>query len=257
MYELRSKKILISGASKGLGLVGARAFAEAGAHLVLAARSMERLEEVRKSLPHADKHMSFAGDLTQSGKVLELIETGESFFGNFDVIIHVAGGGLGLREPLLASEDFRKLYELNVGIAVGINRLVIPGMIERGIGNIVHVCSIASTEATGSVGYNTSKAALAAYVRSLGREIADTGVIVTGVLPGAFLAPQNAFVRLSEKNPDAYKEFIETRLPRKHIGRAEEIVPLLLFLSSTAASMMSGCCVPIDAGEGLSYVSHF
>ena len=97
--------------------------------------------------------------------------------------------------------------------------------------------------------YNTSKAALAAYVRSLGREIADTGVIVTGVLPGAFLAPNNAFVRLRENNPEVYKNFVQERLPRKRIGQANEIIPLLLYLSSEAASMMSGCCVPIDAGE--------
>ncbi|HIA66718.1 TPA: SDR family oxidoreductase [Candidatus Poribacteria bacterium] len=254
MYKLENKKILISGASKGLGYVCARAFADEGAHLVIAARSMEQLEQLRESLPNSERHMSFAADLTQSGKISELVETGESFLGNFDVIMHVAGGGLGLRDPLLTLEDFRKLYELNVGIAVGINRLIIPRMIEKGYGNVVHVCSIASTEATGSVGYNMSKAALAAYVRSLGREIADTGVIVTGILPGAFLAPQNAFVRLSENNPVAYKNFIEARLPRKHVSRAKEIVPLLLFLSSSAASMMSGCCVPIDAGEGVSYL---
>ena len=171
--------------------------------------------------------MAFAADLTQPEKIIELIEESENFLGGFDVIIHVAGGGLGLRDPLLTLEDFRQLYELNVGIAVGVNRLVIPKMIAKGAGNVVHVCSIASTEATGSVGYNTSKAALAAYVRSLGREIADTGVIVTGILPGAFLAPNNAFVRLRENNPEVYKNFVQERLPRKRIGQANEIIPLL------------------------------
>ena len=198
--------------------------------------------------------MAFAADLTQPEKIIELIEESENFLGGFDVIIHVAGGGLGLRDPLLTLEDFRQLYELNVGIAVGVNRLVIPKMIATGAGNVVHVCSIASTEATGSVGYNTSKAALAAYVRSLGREIADTGVIVTGILPGAFLAPNNAFVRLRENNPEVYKNFVQERLPRKRIGQANEITPLLFFLSSSAATMMSGCCVPIDAGEGMSFL---
>ena len=198
--------------------------------------------------------MVFAADLTQPEKITELIEESENFLGGFDVIIHVAGGGLGLRDPLLTLEDSRRLYELNVGIAVGVNRLVIPKMIAKGAGNVVHVCSIASTEATGSVGYNTSKAALAAYVRSLGREIADTGVIVTGILPGAFLAPNNAFVRLRENNPEVYKNFVQERLPRKRIGQANEIIPLLLYLSSEAASMMSGCCVPIDAGEGMSFL---
>lgn len=254
MYKFENKKILLTGASKGLGSICAKAFAENGAQLLITARSIEQLEQLRQSLPNPDKHMTFAADLTQPEKIIELIEESENFLGGFDVIIHVAGGGLGLRDPLLTLEDFRQLYELNVGIAVGVNRLVIPKMIATGAGNVVHVCSIASTEATGSVGYNTSKAALAAYVRSLGREIADTGVIVTGILPGAFLAPNNAFVRLRENNPEVYKNFVQERLPRKRIGQANEIIPLLFFLSSSGATMMSGCCVPIDAGEGMSFL---
>ena len=254
MYKFENKKILLTGASKGLGCICAKAFAENGAQLLITARSIELLEQLRQSLPNPDKHMVFAADLTQPEKITELIEESENFLGGFDVIIHVAGGGLGLRDPLLTLEDSRRLYELNVGIAVGVNRLVIPKMIAKGAGNVVHVCSIASTEATGSVGYNTSKAALAAYVRSLGREIADTGVIVTGILPGAFLAPNNAFVRLRENNPEVYKNFVQERLPRKRIGQANEIIPLLFFLSSSAATMMSGCCVPIDAGEGMSFL---
>ena len=254
MYKFENKKILLTGASKGLGCICAKAFAENGAQLLITARSIEQLEQLRQSLPNPDKHMAFAADLTQPEKITELIEESENFLGGFDVIIHVAGGGLGLRDPLLTLEDSRRLYELNVGIAVGVNRLVIPKMIATGAGNVVHVCSIASTEATGSVGYNTSKAALAAYVRSLGREIADTGVIVTGILPGAFLAPNNAFVRLRENNPEVYKNFVQERLPRKRIGQANEITPLLFFLSSSAATMMSGCCVPIDAGEGMSFL---
>ena len=254
MYKFENKKILLTGASKGLGCICAKAFAENGAQLLITARSIDLLEQLRQSLPNPDKHMVFAADLTQPEMIIELIEESENFLGGFDVIIHVAGGGLGLRDPLLTLEDSRRLYELNVGIAVGVNRLVIPKMIAKGAGNVVHVCSIASTEATGSVGYNTSKAALAAYVRSLGREIADTGVIVTGILPGAFLAPNNAFVRLRENNPEVYKNFVQERLPRKRIGQANEIIPLLLYLSSEAASMMSGCCVPIDAGEGMSFL---
>jgi len=254
LYHFENKKILVTGASKGLGLVCAKAFAAYGAQLVITARTKEELERLKYSLPNPDSHMVFSADLTKTKNIAELVEESENFLSKFDVVVHVAGGGLGLKDPLLALEDLRKLYDLNVGVAVGINQLIIPKMIKNGAGNVVHVCSIASTEATGSVGYNTSKAALAAYVRSLGRELASTGVIVTGILPGAFLAPSNAFIRLKENNPKGYENFVESRLPRRSIGQADEIIPLLLFLSSNAASMMSGCCVPIDAGEGMSFL---
>lgn len=252
--ELEDKKILITGASKGLGFVCAKALAKEKTRLVLTARSKEKLEKLRNSLSNPEKHMCFAADLTEPKAIQELIKKSKEFFGSFDVLLHVAGGGLGLRDPLLSTEEFEKLYKLNIGIAAEINRLVVPDMIKKGSGNVVHVCSIASTEATGSVGYNTAKSALAAYVRTLGREIASTGVIVTGILPGGFLAPGNSFERLRESKPDVYKKFIKERLPRKRLGDAKEIVPLILLLCSPAASMMSGCCVPIDGGEGMSYV---
>ncbi len=105
----------------------------------------------------------------------------KEFLGKIDVVLHVVGGGLGLRDPLLKSEDFIKLFKLNVTAASEINRIVLPEMIKRKKGNLVHVGSIASSEATGSVGYNSVKSAVAAYVRSLGREVAGSGVVVTGV----------------------------------------------------------------------------
>jgi 3-oxoacyl-[acyl-carrier protein] reductase len=95
---------------------------------------------------------------------------------------------------------------------------------------------------------------LAAYTRTLGRALADTGVIVTAILPGGFWAPNNSFVRLQEKDPKILDEWVEKHLPRKKLGEPDEIFPLLFFLASRGATMMAGCCVPIDGGEGVTYV---
>ena len=105
----------------------------------------------------------------------------------------------------------------------------------------------------GSVGYNTAKAALAAYVRSLGRELYNNKVIVTGILPGYFIAPDNAMDRFKKKNLSTYNKFIKTRLLRRSMGNVSEVLPMLLFLCSKHSSMMGGCLVPMDAGEGKSY----
>mgnify|MGYP001307513845 CR=1 FL=1 len=116
----------------------------------------------------------------------------------------MVGGGYGFRDPLLTWEQFETLYKVNVSIAAEINRLVLPSMVEQKKGFVVHVGSVASQEATASVGYNTVKASLAAYVRSLGREMAHTGVIITGILPGAFYAPGNSWRRLEENKPAVF-----------------------------------------------------
>jgi len=252
--KVKNKRVLITGASKGLGCTCAKEFASLGARLVIAGRNIDRLKDLQQSFPNPDKHLTFAGDLSKSSACRDIISQAKKFLGGFDIIVHVVGGGYGFRDPLLTWEQFETLYKVNVLIAAEINRLVVPDMIRQKQGFLIHVGSLASQEAAASVGYNTVKASLAAYVRSLGREIAQTGVIVTGILPGAFYAPGNSWRRLEEDKPEVVREFIQNKLPRKKIADAREIIPLILFLASDSASMMSGTCVPIDAGEGKAYI---
>jgi len=251
--EFQDKNILVTGASKGLGYICAQAFEKLGARLVLAARSLDKLEKLRNSFSDPEKHLIFACDLVDQKNIENLVSKGLEHSGGFDIVLHVLGGGYGFRDPLLTWEQLETLHRINVGVAAEVNRLVAPEMIKNKFGRLVHVGSIASQEATASVGYNTVKSALAAYVRSLGRELAESGVVVTGLLPGAFYAPENSWRRLEASKPEVVKEFIEKNLPRKRIADADEVLPLIFFLAGEAASMMSGCCVPIDAGEGKSY----
>ena len=120
-------------------------------------------------------------------------------------------------------------------------------------GNIIHVGSIASYESVGSVGYNSAKATITAYVKTLGRELSKKNIIMTGILPGGFIAPENAMHRLKKNNKKAFNDFIKNRLPRKKMGNTNEIMPIIEFLASKNAGMMSGCLIPMDGGEGKSY----
>jgi 3-oxoacyl-[acyl-carrier protein] reductase len=252
-YGLLGKRVLITGASRGLGSVCAEAFAQQGAKLLLAARSEDKLIALNESLDNSSDHQIFAGDLTEEEEIDKLAHFAEAF-GEVDVILHVMGGGLGMHDPLLDWCEFDLLFKTNIAAAAAINRQMIPCMMKRKTGNVVHVGSIAGREATGSVGYNSVKAALAAYIRTLGRELADSGVIVTGISPGGFWAPENSWVRFKQRDPELLEKVIAEKQPRKKLAQAEEILPVMLFLASRMATMMTGCCVPIDGGEGLSYV---
>jgi len=253
MTGIEGKRILVTGASRGLGSIAAKAFSAMGAELVLLARSKEQLETVAHACQQPDKHAVVAVDLLDVSSIAGAINEAVNFLGQIDVVLHVAGGGLGLREPLLEASDLVRLFTLNVAAAAEINRLVVPAMQERRRGNIVHVGSIAGREAVASVGYNTAKTALSAYVRSLGNELASAMLVVTGIQPGGFLAPGNSWERLSAEKPEVVDQFIQQRLPRGYLAQGEELVPLLGFLCSDSASMMAGCMVPIDAGEGKHY----
>ncbi len=248
------KRVLITGASRGLGSVAAVAFAREGARLMLSGRELPRLEALKDACAGAPEVALHAADLLDPAAIAGLVADGEHRFGGFDIVLHALGGGYGMRDPLLTWPQLTTLHHVNLGAGAELNRLVAPGMIERGAGALIHVGSIASGEAVGSVGYNTIKAGLAAYVRSLGRELAGKGIVVTAILPGAFTGPDNAFERLARRNPEAWAEFRDHKLPRKRIGDAEELIPLIFLLAGPGGSMMSGSCVPIDAGEGFGYV---
>lgn len=253
MDDYANTTILITGASKGLGSIAASAFAARGARLCLVGRTESRLEELRGSLPGSDGHLVFCGDLLERDTVERLARHVQESWGAPKIVLHCMGGGYGFRDPLLTWDQFEKLYRVNFAAGAEINRLLIPAMMERGGGYVVHVGSTASTEAIGSVGYNTVKAGLAAYVRSVGNAYAGSNVIVTGILPGAFYGPGNAWRRMEETKPDVAAQFAAERLPRGRIAEGEEILPLLYLLTGAGASMMAGTCVAIDAGESHAY----
>ena len=251
--EFLGKKIIVTGASKGLGAMICESLAKRGAKIAMLSRSKKEMDKLKNRLNNPSSHISIKVDLLKNNAIKLAIKKAKKFLKKIDIVLHVAGGGFGLKEKLIKNEDLKTLLQINLGAAAEINRLVVGSKTESQFLKLVHVGSIASNEAVASVGYNVSKSALATYVRSLGRELYKNKVIVTGILPGGFIAPGNAMERLKRKNIRDYKKFIKTRLPRGLMSNSDEVLPLLLFLCSKHSSMMGGCLVPIDAGEGKSY----
>ena len=251
--DFLGKKIIVTGASKGLGSMICESLAKRGASIAMLSRSKKEMDTLKNRLNNPSNHISIKVDLLKNSAIKLAVKKAKKFLKQIDVVLHIAGGGFGLKEKLIKNVDLKTLLQVNLGAPIEINRLVISGKTKRKILKLVHVGSIASNEAVGSVGYNIAKAGLAAYVRSLGRELYKDKVIVTGILPGGFTAPDNAMERFRKKNKKDYKKFIKTRLPRGFMGSADEVIPMLLFLCSRHSSMMGGCLVPIDAGEGKMY----
>ena len=244
---------LITGASRGLGAAVCEALANNGHKLIMVSRNTSDLCTLKDRLKNAEEHRVCTVDLCNLREIKECLVGGDLDLENVEVVVHAAGGGIGLKEPLLNVDDFEKLLALNLSSAIEINRLVIPGMAKAKKGNIIHIGSIASYEAVGSVGYNTAKAAICGYVKSLGREVLKDGIILSGVLPGGFISEGNAMDRLRDRNRQAYDQFIKERLPRGKMGKAEELIPIILLLCEPSAAMFGGCLIPVDAGEGKAY----
>jgi len=252
--DLRNKKILVVGSSKGLGKSLSIELAKINARIAMLSRSVDNLDRIKKKLKNPSKHLVHHIDLENTQSINKAIDFVIKKFNHLDVIYHVAGGGYGFKEPLIENQKLLKLFKVNVAGAAEINKIVIKKKNKKKITRIIHIGSISSYEATGSVGYNAVKSSLAGYVRSLGREMYKQNTIITGVMPGGFEAPENAMIRLKNKNKLAYTNFIKQRLPRKKMGNVKEILPLLMLLGTNFSDMMGGCMVPIDGGEGKSYI---
>ena len=251
--EFINKKIIVTGASRGLGAMLCKALAERGAKLAMLSRSKKEMNKLISNMKNSSNHVSINVNLLKNKQIVEAIKKAKKFLKNIDIVLHVAGGGFGLKDALVKENDLKLLFQVNLGAAAEINRLIVRDKVKQKTLKLIHVGSTASIEAVGSVGYNVVKSALAGYVRSLGRKLIKNKVIVTGILPGGFIAQGNAMERLKKKNNKAYKKFIKTRLPRGIMGDVNEILPLLLFLCSSHSSMMGSCLVPIDGGEGKTY----
>ena len=251
--EFFGKRVIVTGASRGLGAVACEALAQRGAKIAMLSRSKKEMNNLKSRLKNPSNHISIKVDLLKNNGIKLAIKKAKKFLKQIDIVLHIVGGGFGLKETLINNEDLKTLLQVNLGAAAEINRLIVSSKTKNQSLKLVHVGSIASNEAVASIGYNVAKSALSTYVKSLGRELYKNKVVVTGILPGGFIAPGNAMERLKKKNLKGYKKFIKTRLPRGIMADVNEILPMLLFLCSKHSSMMGGCLVPMDAGEGKAY----
>ena len=244
---------LVTGGSRGLGHEFAIDKLKKGFEVVLLFRSEAALRWSQEFGSDYSNCSIVTGNFSQPDYPDHLSNFLEERKLRITKVLHAAGGGLGHKDPLLSTSQFQELIEANLFGAIAVNRSVIPLMEQEGFGRIVHVGSTASTHAIGSVGYNTVKTALAAYVRSLGREFVKQDISICGINPGAFEGRGNSMVRLKEAKPGAYKAFVEDRLPRGRMMSAQELFPLIDLLHSNSGLALSGSMVSIDAGESVAY----
>ena len=194
--ELRSKTILLTGATGGLGRAMAEALASRGATLVLSSRKADQLDELLAELP-GDGHRRIVSDLAEPGAAEALAaETGEA-----DVVIANAGLGGNARIEDFSPEEIAQIVTVNLEAPIRLARAVVPVMRERGSGHLVFVASLAAKAATAKSGlYTATKAGLRGFALSMRQDLAADGVGVSIVNPG-FVAEAGMFARSGRKPP--------------------------------------------------------
>jgi gluconate 5-dehydrogenase len=249
MFDFTGKTVLITGASMGLGEGFAHGFADAGADLVLTARSADLLEGVADACRAKGSTVTVVpGDVSVEADVARVVATGIEAHGRIDVLINNAGVSdmRGVAPESFDMDTWNWIMSIDLNGAFMYLRDVGRHMLEAGGGSIVNICSIMGHGANelNVIAYTAAKGALRNLTLQLGCEWADRGVRVNSVSPG-FIVTEMVRPALEGMGMD---KWIASRTPMRRIGELDEIVGPVLFLASDSASYVTGHDLNVDGG---------
>jgi NAD(P)-dependent dehydrogenase (short-subunit alcohol dehydrogenase family) len=218
---------MVVGASRGMGKAVAGELEAAGCAVIRVSRAA------------GDYH----ADITDPLAVEALVAAVQKERGVPDIVVHVAGGSMGIRDEMLPWSEWAKVAQLNLGAAHDINRAFLPVMAERGWGRVVHFSSNGVKLGTGRAPYVSAKHAVEGYVQIMSRVYSPKGVVITAVSPGPIYTPG---LFIYSQNEEWTKAFMEKYVPMGRWGRDEEVAGAVAFLCSEKASYMTGTVLPVD-----------
>lgn len=247
MFRLDGKVALVTGASYGIGMAMAKALAQAGATIVFNDRNPERvttaMEEYRNEGIEARGYLF---DVTDEKAVKEHIERITTEVGIIDILINNAG--IIKRIPALEMEaaEFREVIDIDLTGPFIMSKAVAPGMIKKGGGKIINICSMMSELGRETVSaYAAAKGGLKMLTRNLACEWAEFNIQVNGIGPGYIATPQTAPLR-TEGHP--FNSFIIGRTPAARWGTPEDLQGPVVFLASGASDFVNGHILYVDGG---------
>lgn len=247
LFRLDGKCALVTGATKGIGRAIAHRMAEAGANVVVSARTPEDCEAVAQEITDAG-FSAFAAPCNAGHlDTLEgLVKTATDAFGPVDILVGNAAAN-PYYGPLTGIEEraFDKIIDVNVKANLWLAKLVLPSMAERGGGALVFISSIAGVTGTDDIGaYGLSKAALSSMVRSLAVRWGKSNVRVNAIAPGLV---KTDFAKALWEDPERSAAAIAA-YPIGRLGEPDDIAGAAIWLASPAGTFVTGQTIVVDGG---------
>ena len=243
-FSLQDKVVVVTGAGRGIGAACARGFAEAGADVVLTARSPDQLEVVAADVRAAGRRaVVVPADVNELERLHELVEVAVDELGGIDVVVNNAGGTAP--RPFLDTSPgyLERSFHFNVTTAFELTRAAAPHLLERR-GSVVNISSaIGRLRDRGFVAYGTAKAALTHMTRLLAADLAPK-VRVNAIAVGSTATSALETVLESE----ALHDEMVRRTPLRRLGDPDDIALAALFLASPASSWVTGKVLEVDGG---------
>ena len=247
LFDLSGRTALITGGTHGLGMAIATALAEAGASIIVNGHTPSKLDAAREA--YAKKGIrahTYLLDVTDEEEVERSIPLMEKEVAPIDILVNNAA--VIKRIPILemSAADFRKILDVNLTGQFIMAKTIARGMVERGYGKIINICSMMSELGRDTVSaYAAAKGGLKMLTRNMATEWARYNIQINGIGPGYFATEQTAPIR---KDGHPLHEFIINRTPAGRWGNPEDLGGAAVFLASRASDFVNGQVVYVDGG---------
>ncbi|MDD4589080.1 MAG: gluconate 5-dehydrogenase [Parabacteroides sp.] len=251
-FSLEGKVALVTGAAYGIGFAIAQAYAEAGAKIAFNCRTRDHLSKALAD--YAAKGIEAKGyicDVTIEKDVKQMVTDIERQLGTIDILVNNAGIIKRIPMTEMSIEDFREVVDTDLNAPFVVSKAVIPGMIKKGHGKIINICSMMSELGRETVSaYAAAKGGLKMLTRNIASEYGRYNIQCNGIGPGYIATSQTAPLR--EKQADGsrhpFDSFILSKTPAERWGTPDDLKGPAIFLASDASDFVNGHILYVDGG---------
>ncbi|MBT5413288.1 MAG: SDR family oxidoreductase [Rhodospirillaceae bacterium] len=237
----------VVGAASGIGREAAALLARLGCAVPCLDRdeagNAAAAAAIRKAGGAAD---AFAADVTRPETVHAAVAAALDRYGRIDALVNCAGvtGKTAIVSHEVDLEDFDRVYAINLRGALVVSQAVLPAMLERGYGRLLHVASVAGKDGNaGMAAYSATKAGLIGLVKVMGKDYAQTGVTVNGLAPAVVQTP------MVEALPRETVDYMTAKIPMARLGRLDEVAHMIAWILSPACSFTTGFTFDMTGGR--------
>ena len=248
MFDLKNNVVVITGASSGLGMQMAKAFANQNANLVLLARRIEILEKLKEEIQNESiKILAIKCDVTNTDDIENAKTKVLEEFGKVDVLVNCAGASKDKGVLDMQDEEWQFTIDTDLTSVFKMTRAFANIMKQNNYGRIINIASmygLVGNSEIPTIAYHASKGGVVNFTRAAAAELAPYNITVNCICPGYF------YTNLTKEllDTDRFKEFAKNHVPMQRYGKEGELDPVVIFLASPSNCYMTGAIIPVDGG---------